>query len=66
MKCHIMWHFIRVYNVCYGKKDHRQKIQFFFNYNLTPLDIYNGLSQFIVSNQKEESIQRAKLESKDN
>ena len=39
------------------KKSFRQKNTIFFgNYNLTPLDMYNGLSKFIVSNQKEESI----------
>ena len=31
---------------CIGKKTFRQKnIIFFENYNLTPLDMYNGLSQ---------------------
>ena len=40
-------HFIRVYTVCKGKKDLQTKIYniFFFNYNLAPLDMYNGLSQ---------------------
>ena len=45
MKCHIMRHFIRVYTVSKGKKIFRQKITTFENYNLTTLDIYNGLSQ---------------------
>ena len=32
--------------VCIGKKIFRQKNTiFFFNYNLTPLDMYNGLYQ---------------------
>ena len=42
MKCSIMLHFIRVYTVCEGKND-LQTI--FENFNLTPLDMYNGLSQ---------------------
>ena len=47
MKCSIMLHFIRVYTVCIDKKKiFRQKISIFFeNYNLTPLDMYNGLYQ---------------------
>ena len=47
MKCSIMLHFIRVYAVCKGKKDLQTK-QYnisFLNYNLTSLDMYNGLSQ---------------------
>ena len=43
-----MWHFIRVGSTLFvkAKKIFRQKIQYFFeNYNLTPLDMYNGLSQ---------------------
>ena len=46
MKCSIMLHIIRVYTVC---KDHKRSsdkiVQHFFNYNLTPLDMYTGLSQ---------------------
>ena len=45
MKCSIILHFIRIYTVCKGKKDLRQKNTISFNYNLTPLDMYNGLSQ---------------------
>ena len=46
MKCNIMLHFIRVYTVCKGKKIFRQKNTILFvNYNLTPLNIYNVLSQ---------------------
>ena len=50
MKCRILRHFIRVNTVCkIKKKIFRQKNVFFFkNYNLTPLtplDMYNGLSQ---------------------
>ena len=46
MKCCIMLHFIRVYTVCKCKKDLQTKNTiFFYNYNLTPLDMYNGLSQ---------------------
>ena len=55
-------HSIRVYTVCKGKTD-LQTI-FFLNFNLTPLDMYNGLyPKFIVSNQKKESIsiQRVKF-----
>ena len=45
MKCSIMLHFIRVYTVCKGKQIFRQKntICFEKNYNLTRLDMYNGL-----------------------
>ena len=43
IKCSIMLHFIRVYTVCKGKKISSDKrIQI---YNLTPLDMYSGLSQ---------------------
>ena len=56
MKCRIMRHFNRVYTVCKGKKRplDKKKIHF-LSYNLTPPDMYNGLSQVIVSNQEEES-----------
>ena len=38
--------FIRVYTLCKSKKGLQTRAQFFFeNYNLTSLDIYNGLSQ---------------------
>ena len=41
-----MLHFIRAYTFCKGKKDLQTKENIFFlNYNLTPLDMYNGLSQ---------------------
>ena len=44
MKCSIMLHFIMVYTVCLGKKIFRQKTKnTFLSYNLTPLDMYNGL-----------------------
>ena len=40
MKCRII---IRVYTVCKGKKEIQTKNTIFFeNYNLTPLDMYNG------------------------
>ena len=46
MKCCIMRHFIRVYTVCKGKKDFQTKNTIVFEkYNLTPLYMYNGLSQ---------------------
>ena len=46
MKCHIMWHFIRVHTICYGKKDLQTKNEIFLKkINLTPLDMYKGLSQ---------------------
>ena len=46
MKSDTMRHFIKVYTVCQGKKDHLQtKYNVSFNYNQTPLDMYNGLSQ---------------------
>ena len=38
-----------------GKNDLQTK-EYNFLTNLTPLDMYNGLSKVIVSNQKEESI----------
>ena len=40
MKCRLMWHFIRVYTVCWVKKRH-----YFLSCNLTPPDMYNGLFQ---------------------
>ena len=46
MKCSIMLHFISVYSVCKGKKILRQKNTILFvNYNLAPLDMFNGLYQ---------------------
>ena len=53
MKCSIKLHFIRVYTVFVRQKN---IVYFFKNKNMTPLDMYNGLSKFIESNQKEESI----------
>ena len=55
-----MQHFIRVYTVCIRKKDLQNKeySNFEKNYNLTPLDIYNGLSQVYCI--KSDSIQRIK------
>ena len=51
MKCLIMRHFIRVYTV--KVKNIRQKIQFLKKkYNLTPLDMYNGLSQVYCIKQE--------------
>ena len=44
MKCDIMLHFIRVYTVDQDKK----KYNIFLNYNLTSLDMYNGLSQVFL------------------
>ena len=44
--CHKVRHFIWVYTVCQGKKDLRAKKSIYFlNYNLTPLDMYNGISR---------------------
>ena len=41
-----MQHFIKVYTVCKGKKDIQAKQTIFWGkYNLTPLDMYNALSQ---------------------
>ena len=46
LKSHIMQHFIRVYTVCYSKKElHLQKYNIFRKVYLTSLYIYNGLSQ---------------------
>ena len=46
MKYSIMLYFFRVYTVCKGKKDIQTKeYNIFLNYNLKPLDMYNGLSQ---------------------
>ena len=44
MKCSIMLHFISVYTVKVKKRSSEKK-QIFKNDNLTPLDMYNGLSQ---------------------
>ena len=58
-----MQHFIRVYTVCKCKKGLQTKeYNIFLNYNPTPLDIYNVLSQVYISNQKKEliTIQRVK------
>ena len=58
MKFSIMWHFIRVDTDCKGNNIFRQTnaIFIFLIYNLTPLYMYNGLGQVIISNQKEEFI----------
>ena len=46
MKCSTMGHFIRIYTVCSGKKSTDKKNAIFLeNYNMTPLDMYHGLSQ---------------------
>ena len=47
MKCHIKWHFIRVYTISWDKNDLQwEKIQLSSeNYNLWPLDIHNGSFQ---------------------
>ena len=46
MKCSMMLNFIWDITVCKGKKVLRQKIQYFFlKYDVTPLDMYIGLSQ---------------------
>ena len=44
---HIMLHFIRVYTVCKGKTRYSDKRIHFLKkiYNLTPLDMYDGLYQ---------------------
>ena len=55
MKCQTMWHFIRIHTVKV-KKIIRQKIHFFQNYNLTPLDMCNGLSQVYCIKSEGESI----------
>ena len=57
MKCRIMLHFIRCTPFVMVKKIFRLKNTISIeNYNLTPLDMYNGLSQVYCLNQKEESI----------
>ena len=56
-----MLHFIRVYTVCKGKKRSPDERIHFLNYNLTLLDMYNGLSKFIVSDQKNESISKQRV-----
>ena len=64
MKFRIMRHFIRVCTVCHGKKDLQTKNTIFFeNTNLTPLDMYNELSQVycIKPEGKSISIQRVKM-----
>ena len=45
MKCSII---IRAYTVFKGQKDLQTKEYIFFNYNPTPLDLYNGLSQALL------------------
>ena len=45
MKCSIMRHFIRVSTVKVTKIFRQKNTIFLENYNLTPLDMYNGLSQ---------------------
>ena len=55
IKCSIILHFIGVFTVCKCQKA-LQTNTFFSNYNLTPLEMYNGLSKFIVLSQKEESM----------
>ena len=46
MKCSII---IRAYTVCKSQKDHHTKEYIFLlNYNPTPLDLYNGLSQALL------------------
>ena len=62
MKCSIMLHFIRVYTVCKGKNDLKTKeYNIFANYNLTTLDMYNGLSQVVSKQEESISIQRVKM-----
>ena len=38
-------HFVRVNTICKGNKIFRQNNTIFFNNNLTPADMYDGLSQ---------------------
>ena len=46
-------------DVVQHKKDLQKKeYNFVLNYNLTPLDMYHGLSQVYLSNRKEESISK--------
>ena len=48
-----MLHFIRVCTVCKGKNDRQTKeYNIFENYYLTPLDMYNGLSQVYCIRQE--------------
>ena len=51
-------YFIRAHTVCRGKNDLQTKEYniLFENYNLTPLDMYNGLSQVYCIKPGEESI----------
>ena len=57
MKCSIMLHFIRVYTVCYGKKDLQTKKQYFSKIITWHPEIFTmDNPKFIVSNQKEKSI----------
>ena len=61
-KCYI----IRVYTVCKAKKKRTtdKRIQYFFeNYNLTPLDMYNGLSQvYCIKPEELISIPRVEID----
>ena len=61
MKGIIMLHFIRVYTVWNDKQILRQKYNILENNNLTPLDMYNGPFQVILSNHKEDSINKRRV-----
>ena len=52
MKCSKMLHFIGVYTVWKGKKDLQTKEYNFFSYTLTPLDMYNEISQVYCIRRK--------------
>ena len=58
-----MLHFIRVYTVCKGKEDLQTKEYNFLKYNLTSPDMYIDYPNFVVSNQKEESINIQRVKS---
>ena len=61
MKCGIMLHFIRVYSVKVKEIFRQKNTLSFENYNLTLLDMKNGLSQVNCIKEKEESISIQKV-----
>ena len=57
----MMQPFIRVYTVKVKKIFRQNKYNIFFNYNLTTLDMYNGLSQVYCIKPEEEPISKQRV-----
>ena len=51
-----MQHFISLHGLFKVKMIFREKTHFFLIYNLTPINMYNGLSQVYCIKQEEEPI----------